>query len=259
MMRPDRMSFTGGQAGDDPDRNARIMGGRRVLRQLDASCGRQTQADPGFPAGRSGRDIWLTSGLLYFVAAADPRIDLATHSRTAARYAVLLARALGIGQAGILLDIEREALLHDVGKAVVPPEILRKGGPLTEVEREIVREHPVVGYRMIEEFGFLRAAAVIVLCHHERFDGRGYPAGLAGDRIPLGARIFALADTLDAMTSDRVYRRGRTFEEALREIDRAGGYQFDPAIVDVFLSVPVSAWRRAGLETAGFAALPTVH
>lgn len=230
-----------------------------MMRQLDASSGRLTQADPGFPAGRFGSDIWLTSGLLYFVAAADPRLDLATHSRTAARYAVLLARALGIGQAGFLLDIERGALLHDVGKAAVPPEILMKGGALTEFEREIVREHPVAGYRMIEEFKFLRKAAEIVLCHHERFDGRGYPAGQAGDRIPLGARIFALADTLDAMTSDRVYRRGRTFEEAVREIERAGGYQFDPAIVDVFRRVPVSAWRRAGLETVGLAALPTVH
>jgi putative nucleotidyltransferase with HDIG domain len=258
-MRSDSLSFTRGPAGDGPERNARIMGARRVLRQLDASCGRLTPVDPDFPAVRSGRDIWLTSGLLYFVAAADPRIDLAKHSRTAARYAVLLARALGIERAGFLLDIERGALLHDVGKAVVPPEILRKGGPLTEVEREIVREHPVAGFRMIEEFGFLRAAAGIVLCHHERFDGRGYPAGLAGDRIPLGARIFALADTLDAMTSDRVYRRGRTFEEALEEIERAGGCQFDPAIVDVFLTVPVSAWRRAGLETAGLASLPTVH
>ena len=258
-MRSDRLSITGGPAGDDPERNARIMGARRVLRQLDASRGRPTQADPDISAGGAGRDIWLTSGLLYFVSAADPRIDLAKHSRTAARYAVLLARALGIGQAGFLLDIERGALLHDVGKAAVPPDILRKGGPLTAIEREIICEHPVAGYRMIEEFGFLRAAAAIVLCHHERFDGRGYPAGLAGDRIPLGARIFVLADTLDAMTSDRVYRRGRTFEEALGEIERGAGYQFDPAIVDVFLTVPVSAWRRAGLETAGLASLPTVH
>ena len=258
-MRSNCSFFTHGPAGEDPGRNARISGARRVLRQLDASCGRLTQVAPGFPGGRSGRDIWLTSGLLYFVSAADPRIDLARHSRTAAGYAVLLARTLGIEEAGFLLDLERGALLHDVGKAVVPPEILRKGGPLTEVEREIVREHPVAGYCMIEEFGFLRAAAGIVLCHHERFDGRGYPAGLAGDQIPLGARIFALADTLDAMTSDRVYRRGRSFEEASGEIERASGRQFDPAIVDVFLSVPVSAWRRAGLETAGLASLPTVH
>lgn len=258
-MRSDNWSFTLGPAEGGLERNARITGARRVLRQLDASCGRLTQVDPGPPAGRSGRDLWLTSGLLYFVAAADPRIDLARHSRAAARYAVLLARAIGIEHAGFLLDLERGALLHDVGKALVPPEILRKGGPLTELEREIVREHPVAGYRMIEDFGFLRAAAGIVLCHHERFDGRGYPAGLAGDGIPLGARIFALADTLDAMSSDRVYRRGRTFEEALREIEQDAGGQFDPAIVDVFLSVPVSAWRHAELETAGAASLPTVH
>lgn len=226
---------------------------------MGACCGRFSRGNFRSPAGCAERDVWLTSGLLYFIAAADPYNDLAAHSRSAARYAVLLARAIGIGQEKFLLDVERGALLHDVGKTVVPEYILRKAGPLDAVEREIIKEHPMVGFRMIEEFGFLRAAAEIVLFHHERFDGRGYPTGLAGDRIPLGARIFALADTLDAMTADRTYRRGRPFGEAIREIERSGGYQFDPAIVDVFLSVPIREWRRAGLETGRALRLPSVH
>ena len=187
------------------------------------------------------------------------RRELAGHSRKAARYALLLAQALGIGEDNLLQDLELGAILHDIGKVVVPKEILAKAGPLTPHEREIIREHPGVGWRLISEFRPLRAASEIVLCHHEWFDGRGYPAGLAGDRIPLGARIFSLADTLDAITSDRPYRRGRTYEAAVEEIGRAAGTQFDPAIVGVFLSVPVAAWRRSGLGQTGVLRLPRVH
>jgi len=237
----------------------RIDGARRVLRQMDASCRRCDAGGPESPTASSERDLWLTSGLLYFVVAADPGAGLAAHSRTAARYAVLLARALGIDRELHLLDIERGALLHDVGKAAVPRSLLDKNGPLTALEREIVWEHPIVGFRMIEEFGFLRGASEIVLCHHERFDGRGYPFGLAGDAIPLGARIFALADTLDAMTADRAYRRGRPFEDALREIAKLSGLQFDPAVADVFLSVPAAVWRRAGTEATARFRTPLAH
>jgi putative nucleotidyltransferase with HDIG domain len=194
-----------------------------------------------------------------FFPAAGRRDDLATHSRSTAHYAVILARALGIGQERRLLDIERGALLHDVGKAAVPEHILCKRGPLTESEREIVREHPVVGFRMIEDLGFLKGASEIVLCHHEQWDGRGYPLGLARDRIPLGARIFALADTLDAMTADRPYQSGRPVEDALREIEKCGGHQFDPAVTKVFLSIPLSAWERPGLEAVERFRTPLAH
>ncbi|MEN6311730.1 MAG: HD domain-containing phosphohydrolase [Acidobacteriota bacterium] len=187
------------------------------------------------------------------------RRALAGHSRKAARYALLLAQVLGIGEENVLQDLFLGALLHDIGKVVVPGEILAKAGPLTPGEREIIREHPGVGWRLIREFRPLKAASEIVLCHHERFDGGGYPAGLAGDRIPLGARIFSLADTLDAITSDRPYRRGRPFETAMQEIGRAAGSQFDPAIVGVFLSVPSAAWRRSGLGQTGALRLPRVN
>jgi putative nucleotidyltransferase with HDIG domain len=192
-------------------------------------------------------------------AAADIHRDLAWHSRSAARYALLLARALGIFEERFLADLVRGALLHDIGKAAVPAEILRKAGPLSVPEVVILREHPVVGFRMIEGFGFLKGAAGVVLRHHERFDGRGYPSGLAGDEIPLAARIFAPADALEAMTADRPYRLGRSFEEALEEIGRCGGYQFDPGIVEIVLSLPVETWRRARFEPPGPLPLPTIH
>ncbi|HVP90452.1 MAG TPA: HD-GYP domain-containing protein [Terriglobales bacterium] len=191
--------------------------------------------------------------------AAGPEGCLAAHSRTAARYAVLLARALGIDGEGRLRDIERGALLHDVGKSAVPRAILLKKGPLTASEREVVREHPMVGFRMIAGFAGLGPASEIVLCHHERYDGRGYPFGLAGEAIPLGARIFALADTLDAMTTDRAYRRARPFAEAAEEIGKLAGYQFDPSVTGVFLSIPAAVWRLAGAGARVFFPPPTVH
>jgi putative two-component system response regulator len=192
-------------------------------------------------------------------AAADIRRDLAGHSRCAARYALLVARVLGIVEERFLGDLATGALLHDIGKAAVPGEILQKTGPLSVPEIAILRDHPVVGFLMIEGFGSLRAAAEVVLHHHERFDGRGYPSGLAGDEIPLTARIFAPADALEAMTADRSYRSGRPFEAALAEIGRCGGYQFDPGIVEVVLSIPVAAWAQARFETPGPWPLPTIH
>ncbi len=206
-----------------------------------------------------GRDLWLTSGLMDFLAAGDPGRSLAAHSRAAAAYSGLLARAMGIERAGFLLDLERGALLHDIGKSAVPRPILEKAAPLDPLEREIVREHPVVGFRLLKEFGFPAAAAEIVLCHHEHWDGRGYPSGLGGERIPLGARILAVADALDALTADRAYSQARTMEEAAREIGRSGGRHFDPAVVEVFLAVPAGAWLRAGRGAAGLVRPPSVH
>jgi putative nucleotidyltransferase with HDIG domain len=251
--------FPASKPTDGREEIRRIEGARRVLKQMDASCARPSLDGSRFSAVRAERDVWLTSGLLYFVAVADPGAGLAAHSRTAARYAVLLARALGISEERPLLDIERGALLHDIGKADVPRSLIAKNGPLTALEREAIQEHPILGFRMIEEFGFLREAAKIVLYHHERFDGLGYPFGLAGDAIPLGARIFAAADSLDAMTADRSYRRARPFEEAMREIGKLGGRQFDPAVTEVFLSLSAGVWRRAAAQPAGRFRTPLAH
>jgi putative nucleotidyltransferase with HDIG domain len=175
------------------------------------------------------------------------------HSRRVVQYTMSLAQKMGVAEDG-LVPILRGALLHDVGKIGIPDAILRKPGPLNEVERTIMREHPRIGYEMLREIHFLSAAAPVILHHHERYDGHGYPAGLAGDDIPLGARIFAVADTYDAMTSDRPYRKGLPHETAVSEILAGSGTQFDPKTVAAFLALPLEEFQRIrggkGLETA---------
>jgi putative nucleotidyltransferase with HDIG domain len=162
--------------------------------------------------------------------------ESAGHSQRVVDYTLAIARALGVE--GQDLDaVARGALLHDIGKIGVPDAILRKPGPLTEEEWAQMREHPTIGYRMLKDIPFLAAAAEIVYAHEERYDGRGYPRGLAGEAIPLGARLFAVADTLDAITSDRPYRQARSRQQAVEEILRCKGTQFDPQVVEAFLKV----------------------
>lgn len=160
------------------------------------------------------------------------------HSQRVRRYTQIIAQRLGVAP-DELEDIARGALLHDIGKIGVPDAILLKPGKLTPEEVMLMRKHPEIGYSMIAHIPFLTKAAHVVLHHHEAYDGSGYPSGLAGANIPLGARIFALADTFDAMTSDRPYRKGLPPSTAIAEIERCRGTQFDPHIVDVFLSIPL--------------------
>jgi putative nucleotidyltransferase with HDIG domain len=163
------------------------------------------------------------------------------HSRRVTAYTVALAREMGV-KADALRIIARGAFLHDIGKIATPDCILLKPGKLTLEETAIMREHCTLGYEMVRKIPFLRDAAEIVHAHQERFDGSGYPRGLSGEEIPLGARIFAIADTLDAMTSDRPYRNGMGFAAAREEIKRFSGLQFDPQVVDVFLGMPLELW-----------------
>jgi putative nucleotidyltransferase with HDIG domain len=171
------------------------------------------------------------------------------HSKRVTAYTIAIARAMDV-QADELKIIARGAFLHDIGKIATPDSILLKPGRLNPAEMAIMREHCERGYEMIRKIPFLREAAEIVYAHQERFDGTGYPRGLSGSDIPLGARIFAIADTLDAMTSDRPYRKGTTFEAAKKEIIHCSGQQFDPAIVEVFLNMPTQCWAdlRAEIE-----------
>ena len=171
------------------------------------------------------------------------------HSKRVTAYTIAIARAMDV-QADELKIIARGAFLHDIGKIATPDSILLKPGRLNPAEMAIMREHCERGYEMIRKIPFLREAAEIVYAHQERFDGTGYPRGLSGSDIPLGARIFAIADTLDAMTSDRPYRKGTTFEAAKKEITHCSGQQFDPAIVEVFLNMPTQCWAdlRAEIE-----------
>ena len=168
------------------------------------------------------------------------------HSRRVTAYTIALAQAIGLDSEE-LRTIARGAFLHDIGKIATPDAILLKPGKLNPEEMAIMREHCERGYEMVRKIPFLREAAEIVYGHQECFDGSGYPRGLQGEDIPLGARIFAVADTLDAMTSDRPYRKGTTFAAATEEIRRCAGKQFDPQIVELFLAMPIETW--AGLRT----------
>jgi putative nucleotidyltransferase with HDIG domain len=209
--------------------------------------------------GFAEKQRFFSSNLIQFIAATDDNEDTVGHSQFVANYTLLLARELGIEDQKYLVDLERGALLHDIGKIGIPEAILKKKGPLTMIEREVIKDHPLLGYKLIEGFSFLERAAQVVLYHHEHFAGRGYPYGLAGDKIPLEARIFSIADTVDAITSDRPYRKGRSFEEARLEVERHSGSQFDPELVEVFLSIPQERWQKAKLDTLRTLRLPTIH
>ena len=158
------------------------------------------------------------------------------HARRVVRYMELIADELKVPLEQ-RATLRRGALLHDIGKIGVPDHILRKPGPLTENEWYTMKAHPDLGAKIIANVPFLEEVAVIIRAHHERWDGNGYPERMAGEEIPLGARIFAVADSFDAMTSDRPYRRGRQLDEALIEIETCSGTQFDPRVVAAFLAV----------------------
>ena len=171
------------------------------------------------------------------------------HCRRVTAYTVELSRAAGLGPED-LRTIARGAFLHDIGKISTPDFVLLKPGKLDEHETGIMRAHCARGYEMVRKIPFLRAASEIVYAHQESFDGSGYPRGLKGDEIPLGARIFAIADTLDAITSDRPYRVGKPFSEARAEIARCAGGQFDPDLVEIFLAISEGRWQELRTELA---------
>src|SRR5262244_212820 len=164
------------------------------------------------------------------------------HSKRVTAFTIAIARAMGLSGDKIRV-IARGAFLHDIGKMAIPDSILRKPGALTIEETQIMREHCFRGYQMLKKIPFLAEASEIVYAHQERYDGTGYPRGLRGEDIPLGARIFSVADTLDAMTSDRPYRAAQTIAAAREEIIRFSGRQFDPEVVRVFLQMPDTIWE----------------
>jgi len=172
------------------------------------------------------------------------------HSRRVSRYCLEIARAMGLNQEQ-LRQITRGAYLHDIGKIGIPDSILLKPGKLTKEETAIMQTHARIGYNLVCRIAFLAPAAEIILTHQERYEGTGYPQGLAGEEIPIGARIFAVADTLDAMTSDRPYRRALPFSEAYEEIEKEADRQFDPKVVKVFREIPEETWERIRMEVAG--------
>jgi len=167
--------------------------------------------------------------------------ETAGHSRRVCRYSLEIARAIGWSEKQ-LENLARGAYLHDIGKLGIPDRILLKPGLLSVEERKLMQRHVQIGFDLVKGIDFLSEASEIVLMHHERYDGGGYPRGFQGSEILLGARIFAIADTLDAITSDRPYRRASAFESAREIIRQCSGSQFDPLVVDVFLNVPEETW-----------------
>ena len=172
------------------------------------------------------------------------------HSKRVTAYTIALARAMGIAPVDIKI-IARGAFLHDIGKMAIPDEILRKPGRLTAEEEQVMRDHCTRGYHILRKIPFLSEAAAIVYTHQEHYDGNGYPSRLRGKEIPIGARIFAVADAMDAITSDRPYRKARSFDDARQEILRCSGTQFDPNVVEVFLKIPNELWHELRAEING--------
>jgi putative nucleotidyltransferase with HDIG domain len=164
------------------------------------------------------------------------------HSRRVTAFTIAIARKMGLPKEEINV-IARGAFLHDIGKMAIPDYILHKPGKLTDEEMAVMKEHCYRGYKIISRIPFLAEAAEIVYSHQERFDGTGYPRRLKGEEIPLGARIFAIADTLDAMRSDRDYRKAQSMQAVRDEIGLWSGRQFDPEIVKIFLEMPDNIWE----------------
>jgi ribonuclease P protein subunit RPR2 len=169
------------------------------------------------------------------------------HAERVTAYALEIARALGISLSDAA-EIEFGFLLHDIGKVAIPDAILFKPDALTDEERALMRQHAAIGAQIVRGIDFLGAAADVVRSHHERWDGQGYPDGLAGEQIPLAARVFAVADVLDALTTERPYRPASSFIVSRQIITDQAGSQFDPGVVEAFNSIPDSTFERIGAE-----------
>ncbi len=171
------------------------------------------------------------------------------HSRRVTAFTIAIAQKMGLPKDDIRV-IARGAFLHDIGKMAIPDKILTKPDKLTPDEVDVMKEHAWYGYKIVKKIPFLNEAAEIVYSHQERFDGTGYPRRLKGEEIPLGSRIFSIADTFDAITSDRPYRPKQSDEAARKEIELWSGRQFDPRIVEVFLSMPDNIWDELRKDCA---------
>ncbi|MFL6215357.1 MAG: HD domain-containing phosphohydrolase [Blastocatellia bacterium] len=169
-------------------------------------------------------------------------VETKGHSDRVVTFSLEIGRMLGLSQ-GELIALEQGALLHDIGKIGVRDSILLKRGPLTAEEWVEMREHINHGLRIVSGIDFLKGAAPVIGQHHEKYNGSGYPHGLRGEQIHINARIFAVADAVDAITSDRPYHQARTFEAAVEELLGCAGTHFDPEIVKVFLTKPLAFWR----------------
>jgi putative nucleotidyltransferase with HDIG domain len=199
--------------------------------------------------------------LLALAAALDVREhNTGVHSQRVADYTLRLAREVGVRDKDTLDVFWRGALLHDVGKIGIPDKVLLKPGPLSDEEWVVMRDHPEVGARMLRKIEFLRGPSEIVLSHHERCDGAGYPRKLKGDQIPLGARLFAVIDVYDALTTDRAYHTARSHTDALTKIREGSDTHFASAVVAAFAKIPFEELREIAKknQTSLFLSSPPV-
>jgi putative nucleotidyltransferase with HDIG domain len=169
--------------------------------------------------------------------------DTQLHSLRVQAYALRLGRELNMSERD-LLSLGQGALLHDIGKIGIPDGILMKEGPLDAKEWEMMRQHPAIGKSILDHANFLRLATDVVYSHHERYDGKGYPRGLAGEEISLGARVFSVVDAFDALTSKRPYQDEIEFQEALHRLQQSSGTYFDPAVLDKFSRIREAEWKK---------------
>jgi HD-GYP domain-containing protein (c-di-GMP phosphodiesterase class II) len=189
------------------------------------------------------QDFWIQL-LLNLSRAIDQRVSrTGHHSEQVAQWVRCTGRKLGCNDADIQVSYWA-ALLHDIGKIGVPYRVLSKAGPLTRNEWRLMKLHPTIGSNIVETLDAIAPIAPIISAHQEKYDGSGYPFGLCGSDIPVGARILALADAYDAITNDRYYQRARSHGEAVVELKRNGGTHFDPEILDVFLTTVDPYWSR---------------
>ena len=188
---------------------------------------------------------WDTAARAFALALDARDRETEGHAERVVAFSVRLGQELDMSGSD-LIALELGARLHDIGKIAVPDHVLKKPAPLTEDEWAKMRIHPVKGQEMVRAMGdrLPEAAALIVGQHHEQWNGEGYPLGLKGNEICLGARIFKVADTFDAITSDRVYRRAQPYQAALQEILKYKGIEFDPAVVDAFTRIEPTEWER---------------
>lgn len=221
------------------ERRMLIMENKRYQRELEHKVLERTAK---LQAALENLESHYDNTLEALVAALDAREhETSNHSKRVAIYSRTLAQGLGVPEPD-QIEIYRGAYLHDIGKIGIADAILLKPGKLTTEEWDQMRRHPAIGHQILRQVGFLKSAVQTVLCHHERFDGKGYPRGLAGESIPLGARIFSVADAFDTMTSNRPYRTAYSIERAREEICGCGGTQFDPKVVELFASMPIDRW-----------------
>jgi putative nucleotidyltransferase with HDIG domain len=195
--------------------------------------------------------IGTISSLISALEARDP--STRNHSTRVAKLSVRISREMGLNQSE-QYEIHLGGLLHDVGKIGIPDAILLKPGGLTPEEYEVMKSHSILGARMLAGISGLEAVSQIVLTHHEMFDGNGYPNGLSGEEIPIGARIIAVSDTYMSMAEDRPYRDGRSLEKVLRELSRVAGQQLDPKVVKTLEEMLRSEVARFGVPIDGFTA-----